>query len=212
MQRKRFVDLSEEKELKDLISVMAEDVRNGVLSYPVMEDVSTDRTFAIIQSGRSELPGYVEIPLQKTSAYLNLNMSYGISKKSDQKDLAFKILAVCYTDPDIQEYLLPALEGKEKIAKRRELLSQIEVGEVHDFIPQLSDEMKAAFLEYPYTKLFNDILVYAYDEEIKTDRWMINDEYDVDAILEEMEAPQYQELIEELNKQLDAYYQSKGAS
>ena len=212
LQRKRFVDLSEEKELRDLISVMAEDVRNGVLSYPVMDDVSTDRTFAILQSGRSELPGYVEIPLQKTSAYLNLNMSYGISKKSDQKDLAFKILAVCYTDPDIQEYLLPALEGKEKIAKRRELLSQIEVGEVHDFIPQLSDEMKAAFLEYPYTKLFNDILVYAYDEEIKTDRWMINDEYDVDAILEEMEAPQYQELIEELNKQLDAYYQSKGAS
>ena len=212
LQRKRFADLSEEKEVKGLISAMAEDVQNGVLSYPVMDSVPKDRTFAIIQSGRSDLLGYVEIPLQRTSAYLNLNMSYGISKKSEKKDLAFKILSVCYTDPDIQEYLLPAMEGRESINKRRELLSQIEVGEVYDFIPQLSDDMKEAFLGYPYTRLFNEMLVYAYDKEIKENRWMINEEYDVDEILKEMEAPEYRALIDELNNQLDAYYQTKGDS
>ena len=50
------------------------------------------------------------------------------------------------------------------------------------------------------------------DTPLEEDKIDYYDEYDVDAILEEMEAPQYQELIEELNKQLDAYYQSKGAS
>lgn len=212
LQKNRFVDLSEENEVKEVLSLMAEDVQNGVLSYPVMESVPKERTFAIIQSGRSDLPGYVEIPLQKTSAYLNLNMSYGISKKSEKKDLAFKILTVCYTDPDIQEYLLPSMKGKNNIDKRRELLSQIEVGEVYDFIPQLSEEMKEAFLGYPYTKLFDGILVYAYDEEIKEDRWMINEEYDVGAILKEMEAPEFRNLITELNKQLEAYYQTKGGT
>ncbi len=212
LKRERFADLSEEKTIKELISGMAEDVQNGVLSYPVMEDVPQDRIFAIIQSGRAEFPGYVEIPLQKTSAYLNLNVSYGISKKSEKKDLAFRILSVCYTDPDIQEYLLPDMGGKEMIDKRRELLSQIEVGAVQDFIPQLSDEMKDTFLSYPYTRLFNEILAYTFDNDIKTYRWMVNEEYDVDEILKEMEAPEYRELIDELNKQLDAYYQTKGDS
>ncbi|MBR5658358.1 MAG: hypothetical protein IKX10_03040, partial [Lachnospiraceae bacterium] len=151
-------------------------------------------------------------PLIGYAGYINLNMSYGVSQKSEKQDLALEILSVCYTDPEIAAYLLPEMESEEAIAKRRSFLSQVELGDIQDFFPELSKSQQETMIRYSmaYRNLFNSLIIYAYDEELKTERWMMNDEYDVDELMSKLETPEFRQLLIELNTQLADYLKERG--
>ena len=60
-----------------------------------------------------------------------------------------------------------------------------------------------------YRNLFNRLIIYAYDEELKTERWMMNDEYDVDELINELKKPEFRLLLQELNVQLAEYLKAR---
>ena len=205
-----FIDISMDPEGIELIKTMAEDFHAGKLIEPTLTQVADENVFAFLRYSQIEQEGFTAFPLIGYAGYINLNMSYGVSQKSENPELALEILSACYTDPEISAYLLPEMEGEEGIAKRRAFLSQVEVGDIQDFFPELPKAQQETMIRYStaYRNLFNSLIIYAYDEELKTERWMMNDEYDVDELIRNLEAPEFRQLLQELNEQLAEYFKS----
>ena len=70
---------------------------------------------------------------------------------------------------------------------------------------ELTDEQKNLISQYPYMTLFSDMLVCIYDKELQMERWVINDGFDINAIMKSMDTPEYQDLLKELNTQITEY-------
>ncbi len=205
-----FIDISMNLEDIELINRIAEDFHSGKLVVPILSQVADENMFALLEYSRIEKEGFTAYPLNGYAGYINLNMSYGVSQKSENPELALEILSACYTDPEISAYLLREMESEEAIAKRRAFLSQVEAGDIQDFFPELTKAQQETMIRYStaYRDLFNSLVIYAYDEEIKTERWMMNEEYDVDELIRNLEAPEFRQLLQELNVQLAEYFKS----
>ena len=80
-----------------------------------------------------------------------------------------------------------------------------EIGPIQNFAPLLTDEQKNLISQYPYMTLFSDMLVCIYDRELQMERWVINDGFDINAIMKLMDTPEYQDLLKELNTQITEY-------
>ena len=207
---KSFIDISKNLEDIELINRIAEDFHSGKLVVPTLSQVADENMFVLLQYVRIEKEGFTAFPLNGYAGAINMNMTYGVSQKSENPELALEILSACYTDPEISAYLLPEMEGEEGIAKRRAFLSQVEAGDIQDFFPELPKAQQETMIRYStaYRNLFNSLIIYAYDEELKTERWMMNDEYDVDELIRNLEAPEFRQLLQELNEQLAEYFKS----
>ena len=207
-----FIDISLDSEGIELIKMMAEDFHAGKLIVPSLTQVADENVFAFLRYSKIEQAGFTALPLNGYAGYINLNMSYGVSQKSENQELALEILSACYTDPEISAYLLREMESEEAIAKRRSFLSQVEPGDIQDFFPELSKSQQETMIRYStaYRNLFNSLIIYAYDEELKTERWMMNDEYDVDELMSKLETPEFRQLLIELNTQLADYLKERG--
>ncbi|MBO4476985.1 MAG: hypothetical protein J5757_01515, partial [Lachnospiraceae bacterium] len=152
-----FVDISMNPEDIELIKRIAGDFHTGKLVVPTLSQVADENMFVLLQYVRIEKEGFTAMPLNGYAGYINMNMSYGVSQKSENQDLALEILSVCYTDPEIAAYLLPEMESEEAIAKRRAFLSQVEPGDIQDFFPELSKSQQETMIRYStaYRNLFN---------------------------------------------------------
>lgn len=201
----RFITASEMNNDCDMINCMMEDLRRGRLALPQLGKIEDEQVFAFVNYGKIKIEGYTGFPLNKAACYINYNMSYGVSKKSEKQDLALKILTACYTDPEIAEIMLPEMNGQSGISSRRDLMLTEEIGPIQNFAPLLTDEQKNLISQYPYMTLFSDMLVCIYDKELQMERWVINDGFDINAIMKSMDTPEYQDLLKELNTQITEY-------
>ena len=208
--KQSFVDLSVESECVELIKRMTEDFQRGSLVSPILEQVADEDKFAFIDYTNVEQEGFTVFPLNGYAGYINLNVTYGVSQKSENPELALEILSVCYTDPEISAILLPEMAGVASMNQRRSVMSQIEVGDIQNFFPELTKVQQETMIQYlhAYRSVFDNLITYAYDEELKTERWMMNEEYDVDELIRNLEAPEYRQLLQELNEQLAEYFKS----
>ncbi len=206
-----FIDISVAPECVELIKQMAKDFRGGKLVSPILEHVADEDKFAFIAYTNIEQEGFTVFPLSGYANYINLNMSYGVSQKSENKEIALEILSACYTDPEISVYLLPEMESEEAIAKRRSVMSQIDPGDIQGFFPVLTKTQQETMIRYlhAYRSVLDNMIIYAYDEELKTERWMMNDEYDVDELINELKKPEFRLLLQELNVQLAEYLKAR---
>ena len=137
-----FIDISMNLEDIELIKRIAGDFHSGKLVVPTLSQVADENMFVLLEYSRIEKEGFTAYPLNGYAGYINLNMSYGVSQKSENPELALEILSACYTDPEISAYLLREMEGEEAIAKRRSFLSQVEAGEIQDFFPERPDPQR----------------------------------------------------------------------
>ena len=208
--KQSFVDLSVESECVELIKRMTEDFQRGSLVSPILEQVADEDKFAFIDYTNVEQEGFTVFPLNGYAGYINLNMTYGVSQKSENPELALEILSVCYTDPEISAILLPEMAGVASMNQRRSVMSQIEVGDIQSFFPELTKVQQETMIQYlhAYRSVFDNLITYAYDDELKTERWMMNEEYDVDELIRNLETPEYRQLLQELNEQLAEYFKS----
>ncbi len=210
-----FVGSNEILSYVDIITEIYTDFQNGILYYNganAAGPMPKEHLFAYIDDRDDGMEGFTPIKLKGSLCDFNFSMTYGVSQKSENKELALKILNVCYTDPEISRYLLPEMGGEESINRMREQLSAYRIVEIEEFAPNLSENQKDAITTYPFRNVFEDMFVYMYDAEKHSYIWALNEEYDVASICQKLEAPEYRELIDELNRQLDAFFQTKGAS
>lgn len=211
-QTRSFFDSKELRSYVDLIMEIYTDFQNGLLYYNGANGAAPpprERVFAYIDQQDNETEGFTSIKLKGSFWGFNFAMTYGVSQKSENKELALKILTACYTDPEISGYLLPEMGGEDMINSRRIQTSSFRISEIENFAPTLTENQKEAITTFPCWNMFEDMFVYVYDEKKHSNNWVVNDAYDFEAICQEMEKPEYQDLIDELNKQLDAFFQTE---
>ncbi|MBP5354456.1 MAG: hypothetical protein J6Y67_04895 [Lachnospiraceae bacterium] len=120
---KTVVDITENDELAFLLMRLSSDKASGILVLEDgMQDMEGDVLAYIHRNVRLPREGYQEYFLGRYIDAFNVNCRYGISTASGQKDLAFEILSLCSTDPEILGLLYPGLQ-KETVVRRKELLS-----------------------------------------------------------------------------------------
>ncbi len=122
---KTVVDLTKTDELPNLLLQLYNDMATGILVPEYKQETMSGDVLAHIHHAVTLPPeGFREYRLAGLINGLNVNCRYGIAANSGKKDLAFEILTLCSTDPEILGLLYPGLQ-KETVERRRELLSAI---------------------------------------------------------------------------------------
>ena len=103
----RFIspaDLGED--LNGLMDDLYRDIENGMLKAPFGEETVSEHVLAEIYYGdRPKREGYTDILIQEDCGKKSYWFSYGIGKNSTKKDMAFVVLATCFSDPEISAIL-----------------------------------------------------------------------------------------------------------
>ena len=208
----KLVDGAGSNEMKALAEEIWNDLDSGILVPNQPEEIPYDNIFVKLSGSHKVMEGYTEIVLKGPAVDNNFGLGYGISEHSTQKDLAFTILAVCHTDPDISALVFPEVGGVEGIRARAEHSSLVEIGELKGFAPELNDEQWKILYDYPFQELFGNILYYGVVEEITKEevwRWQLNREYNADDICKRMKSSEYTEVIAEVNRQISEYLKAE---
>jgi len=97
-------DLGED--LNGLMDDLYRDIEDGVLKTPFGEETVSEHVLAEIYYGdRPKREGYTDILIQEDFGKKSYWFSYGIGKNSTKKDMAFVVLATCFSDPEISAIL-----------------------------------------------------------------------------------------------------------
>ena len=97
----KFIDLTQKPDFKEHMQLIYSDYLDGLLiDINSSEEVSAD-AFAYIDYGTDRpKEGFTQYVLSKELFQFTVG-SYGISAASPNKDLAFRVLSLCYSDPEI---------------------------------------------------------------------------------------------------------------
>ena len=119
-----FMSLKETAEYPNLLKEIYADMCSGVLVDYYKTGVIPEHILAVIHRYRGLWnEGYKEYVTSPDYHELNWNSKYGVSVKTEKKDLALKILSACFSNPDILCLLNPESD-REVLAHRSELLSE----------------------------------------------------------------------------------------
>ncbi len=118
------IDITKTDELKVLLKEIYSDFESGVLlNYLWSPDVPKEKVLAFIYTGkRYPLDGFTDYLSAPDTYEANPRGKYGICKSSKNKDQAFQILSLCFSDIDILCLLYPGAD-KELMGRRKELLN-----------------------------------------------------------------------------------------
>ena len=133
-------DITKTDELPFLLMQLYDDMSSGILFPEFWQQKMSGEVLAYIHRNAQIPPeGYREYLLVKSIPAFRTNCLYGISAASAQKELAFRILSLCLTDPEILGLLYPGLQ-EETIERRTELLSGTTESELAGILLPKTDE------------------------------------------------------------------------
>lgn len=136
----RFFDPTKDAKLRQLAETLYEDVCNGKLVYLAEGEQIPKNAVAYYCSVRlMELQGYTEVVLNQ-SQNTSPGPGYGIAAESSKKELAFRVLNACYSNPEIASLIDWGYTDVEKWDKCTELVRNPGPYYTIGFIPELSDE------------------------------------------------------------------------
>lgn len=146
-ERNEIVDLTKQKDFKELLLDIYADYQRGVLvDIETVEQVNGKACAYIGFSGAGwdhyDIPeGYTEYMLAPQK-YLSTpgGGSYGISAFSEKKDLAFQVLSACYSDPKIASLLFWGTSDEVRWNERTHFLRTCASSPLNSFIPDITKE------------------------------------------------------------------------
>ena len=212
---KTVFSITETEELPFLLMSLYSDMSSGILVAEFERRDMTEDVLAYIYN-KVELPreGYREYLLAPTIPAFNANCQYGISATSTQKELAFKILSLCSTDPEILELLYPGLQ-RETIERRTELLSIIPDSDLAGILlPQTdkkyesltnSSDKEHLRMDLAYLQMINDRVVETPDGPALNPWWSIESEWKTFS----EHAKRYSGLCETVNREIRDWLNGK---
>lgn len=208
------VDITKTDELPDLLRELYEDMKSGILVYQGWgSEVPEDQVLVYIYSRkRNPREGFVDYQIAPGSNELNLRAKYGISVNSKKKDVAFKIITMCFTDPDILCLLYSGVDRELVLHRKDFLLSN--VGSEAAGINLRFDEKQAEAIQ----KFSNGFLVLINAFQQRKDNvdesdyvFELNQVFDIEAewniFLESIGL--YSDLCESVNQQIRKWMESK---
>ena len=186
---------------------MYEDMKSGILVNQGWEsELPEDRVLVYIYSSK-KIPreGFVDYLIAPGSNELNLRGKYGMSVNSKKKDVAFQLLTMCFTDPDILCLLYPGVDRDLILHRKDLLLSNMESGV--SGINLRFDENQAALIgefSNAFLILVNNFQQRKSDGDKTGNMYELNPDFDIDAewknFLESMGL--YTNLCETANQQI----------
>ena len=145
--RNEIVDLTRKKDYKELLLDIYSDYQSGVLvDVESIEQVDGSVCAYIGFSGSGG--GYYDIPKGYSEYVLAPELylsspgagSYGISAFSEKKDLAFRVLSACYSDPKIASLIFWRTADEDRWNERTRFLKTCEPSPLNNFIPDITQE------------------------------------------------------------------------
>lgn len=124
------VPFSEMEEVPELLIKIYSDLVSGVLIYqPLSDGIDGNVLASYCRGSRIPKEGYRLYQLAPYPYEFNCKMSYGISTCSSKKDLAFKVLSECLSNPDILCLLYPGSEIT-MFENRTKILNSVKTADV----------------------------------------------------------------------------------
>ena len=202
LQKRKLIDVTVDKTIGEQINQVFYDLKNTeTVKSSLLSEIPDDEVFAKIYTGkRGSDSGFVEICIAPDLYELRMNMTYGISKESKQKELAFRILCACYEDPRIAALIKPGMESGEAVEKGRTLLKDEKPSELKGFRPVQSDIITrgrgiCSDTSNAISRMFRS----------ENNKLVLVDSCDAVAMLKGWRTVEKSELVEELNRQIAEY-------
>ncbi len=198
--------------LPKLLDELYADFSSGLL---VNGELSTERPEKILAeihiSGIVPGEGFTERFLADVMYESNFGYKTGIYAESSQKDLAFRILSICLSDPDILCLLNPGAE-KEVIEKRTEILSENPKSPLSRMIQSVSEEKGKVLGDYEraFILLLGNLYVRP-DPVGKPEYVILNPDWDIDAAWKEFcaKTEHIGEVCDELNEEIAVWVEKQ---
>lgn len=117
-EKKAIEDITLTEELPNLLKSLYADLKSGVMVNPSRTKDSSGKVLAVIHNmGSFHREGFTEHVISCDLHEFNCAMRCGISVDSLQKDLTFRVLSICFSDPEILRLLTPEILSVTKQAE-----------------------------------------------------------------------------------------------
>ena len=209
---KRVIDITQADEYAKLLKNLYSDMCSGVLvDYP-RTGVVPEQILAVIHRCRGLfVDGYKEYLISPDYHEFNWNGKYGVSVKSEKRELALKILSACFSDPDILCLLNPGAD-REVLAHRMELLSDAPKSELAGIFFEETFSAMRKVKKYPSDALRGLFAGIYYKTNPDDQYYLVNPNWDFDEAWKEflIEYSCYYEIYDAANRDIANYLAETG--
>jgi len=177
----RIIDFTQTEELRNLLEEIHSDLLSGILTnsdFTAETELTVLARFHTVKTFNQ--PGFTEYLIAPYSYDFNCNGKYGISVNSTHKELAFQVLSLCFSDPEILSLLNPGID-RDFFANRSDLLMSIPDSELAGFRLELSEKQNEIVTEYVYSinQLLNGMYVRTMEGDLRLNsEWNIDEDWE----------------------------------
>ena len=151
LKTQRVEVLTDQSETKELLQMIYQDYQNGLwnmMGYGEAMELPED-TLVYITGEEAELPeGYTKVIWVPDPCSTNIGSAYGVSATSNQKELALKVLAACYSDPEIASLLCWKEADAERWTVRTAYMNSLTPRYTTGFFPDISTDQYDVLRKY----------------------------------------------------------------
>ena len=204
-------------DIPNLLLEMYNDLKSGMLVNLQYEKKTPEGMIAVIGDSSFKAPeGYREYLISRRVWEYNAKGKYGISVNSTQKELAFRILTVCYTDSDILTCMFPGVD-RDTIELRKEIMSALPKSDITGIRMEQADAVngreqeKGNSLMNAFNVLENTLYVLSDPDDYNSGK-ILNPEWDVNTVWKEFKnsTGYIDELCEAANRDIANYLAGTG--
>ena len=184
------------------------DINGGILiDKKIMPDFDGRVLCTICVGKNAEKDGWYDIQLTETVYEANYGAKYGVSCNSRQKELAFRILAECMSNPEIMKLLYcNGMEFDSSLLENRKEWKGLKYDrELTGILFEVSEDKSAVFINQiqPAISAYLQDL-YAYDYSANEDTLILNPEWDYEKAWSDFleTSDSYSAICDELNMQI----------
>lgn len=201
------LDVSDQ--LNTLTAELHRDLSEGILEAPYgQEKVEKEVLAEYYRFDRKKKEGYTDILITEDLGLARRGFNYGISKDSEKKDLAFRVLATCYSDPEIAAILRKPVDAEEEGSweERMERLKDVDITKA----PLFGFSVFVNKAEYPAENYMSEhvitmVLIELFGANYYSPNRSVNPVYHELDFTNVMKSLSYSRLIEEYRRQLGEF-------
>ncbi|MBR5349531.1 MAG: hypothetical protein IK125_09965 [Lachnospiraceae bacterium] len=204
---RNVVDLKETESFKQFLETVYSDYKNGILIdvKDHTSDIFTSETLAYLSRGKIDSPnGFSEILLTPDMQITGTGFRYGVMASSNNKELAFQVLALCYSDPEIASLICWGQKDVKRWQDITDHRNSLDMSEITGFVPRLSEEEVG--LLFAYGNKLDDLsmALFYYDGKNEFNPYYLNKvkQFFSDSM-------DYGSVLEKINSQLNEWFESK---
>ena len=200
-----LVDLTRQPEARVFFQTLYEDFRDGIVRIDPALDArpsADDLVWCIYGLPEENIEGFSVYRFNMSRPTVKLSGLFGINSSSSKKEMAFKILSACYSDPKIASLLYWGREDPEGWIAHTNYLNSQSPDAIAGFYPKLTQEQISAIFDY-----YNDMNTLAARLKAVTNGGKLYANPEFPEYLEELfdHPPDYGDAINVMNEQLQEW-------